>query len=222
MSTTTTPLSTVIGVFPDLEQANKAIDELRHTNFGYDRIRVVERGTGGFFDSLKGMFTGQGAVASSTVDTLLKMGMPDYEAQYYQRELDANHVLVLMNADDRPEEAFRVMRENGAFDINSRLRLDLSNGSSLATRNEQSQPAPASMQAPGNSAPAPGNSVPPAAPYADMPPAPLDTRAQDASYSNAPARQQAPQSAEPREYTPEEEPVPVTDTPAPNNLQEAP
>ncbi len=217
MSTTTTPLSTVIGVFPDLEQANKAIDELRNTNFGYDRIRVVERGTGGFFDTLKGMFTGQGAVASSTTDTLVKMGMPDYEAQHYQSELDANHVLVLMNADDRPEEAFRVMRENGAFDINSRLRLNLENGSAQPGRVEQSQAAPAPAPAQ-----APGNSVPPAAPYANMPPAPLDTRPQPASYANAPDRQPAPQSAEPPEYTPEEEPVPASDAPDANNLQEAP
>lgn len=211
MSTTATSLSTVIGVFPGLEQANKAIDELRHTNFGYDRIRVVERGTGGFFDTLKGMFTGQGSVASSTTNTLARMGMPDYEAQYYQRELDADHVLVLMNADDRPEEAFRVMRENGAFDINSRLRLDLANGFAQPDRNKQSQTTPA-----------PGNSVPPAAPYSDMPPAPLDTRPQPASYANAPDGQPASQPAQPREYTPEEEPVPATDTPAPNNLQEAP
>lgn len=215
MGTTTTPLSTVIGVFPGLEQANKAIDELRHTNFGYDHIRVVERGTGGFLDNLKAMFTGQGEMASSTADTLVKMGMPDYEAQYYQRELDANHVLVLMNADDRPEEAFRVMRENGAFDINSRLRLDLSNGSAQVSRTEQSQAAPASAQAPGSTAPAPDDSVPPAAPYSDMPPAPLNTREQAPSYPKA---QPAPR---PIEYANVEQ-APATDTPAPNRLQEAP
>ncbi len=216
MSTTITPLSTVIGVFPDLEQANRAIDGLRHTNFGYDHIRVVERGTGGFFDNLKALFTGQGEMASSTADTLIKMGMPDYEAQYYQRELDANHVLVLMNADDRPEEAFRVMRENGAFDIQSRLRLDLANDSVVASRSEQPQVAPAPMPAPEYTQSAPANtapdtSVPPAAPYSDMPPAPLDTRQQAASYPNASDRPSAPPPPEPPEYTPQEEPVPAPD-----------
>ena len=119
----TTPLSTVIGVFPAQEQADQAIDALRHTHFRYDHIRVVERGMGGFGDTLKGMFTGQAAVASNTADNLVKMGLPEYEAQYYQNELDADHVLVLMNADDRPEEAFSVMRQNGAFDIQLRLRM---------------------------------------------------------------------------------------------------
>jgi hypothetical protein len=123
--TNTTPLSTVIGVFADHEQADRAIDELRHSRFSYERIRVVERGMGGFGDTLKSLFTGQAAMASNTADNLVKMGMPEYEAQYYQRELDANHVLVLMNADDRPEDAFTVMRQNGAFDINSRLRMPL-------------------------------------------------------------------------------------------------
>jgi hypothetical protein len=122
-NTTTAPLSTVIGVFPDHEQADRAIDELRHVNFSYERIRVVERGTGGFGDTLKGLFTGQSATTSNTADSLVKMGMPEYEAQYYQQELDSQHVLVLMNADDRPEAAFSIMRQNGAFDINSRLRM---------------------------------------------------------------------------------------------------
>jgi hypothetical protein len=121
-TTTTTPLSTVIGVFSDYKQANTAIDELRTANFRYESIRLVEHGTGSFRDTLKGMFSGQSAVASNTSESLVNMGMPQYEAEYYQRELDADHVLLLMNADDRPEDAFKVMRQNGAFDINSRLR----------------------------------------------------------------------------------------------------
>ena len=127
-TTATTPLSTVIGVFPSYEQAEKAIDDLRSHKFSYEHIRIVERGKGGFADTLKGLFTGQAQVASSATDDLMKMGMPDYEAQYYQRELDANNVLLLANADDRPEEAFNIMRQNGAFDLHSRLRMPTGNG----------------------------------------------------------------------------------------------
>jgi hypothetical protein len=62
--------------------------------------------------------------------SLITSGMTEYyEAQYYQRELDANHVLLLMNADERPEEAFGLFRQQGAFDIHSRLRTLLENGS---------------------------------------------------------------------------------------------
>lgn len=127
-TTATTPLSTVIGVFPGHEQADQAIDALRAARFSYERIRVVERGRGGFSDTLKGLFTGQSEVAASATDDLIKMGMPDYEAQYYQRELDSNNVLLLINADDRPEEAFNIMRQNGAFDLQSRLRMPAQNG----------------------------------------------------------------------------------------------
>jgi hypothetical protein len=128
---TADPLSTVIGVFPSVDQAEKAIDELRRARFSYERIRLVERGTGSFFDSLKGMFTGQGAVASNTADNLTKMGLPEYEARHYQNELDAHHVLVLMNADERPEDAFSIMRQNGAFDLNMRLRTNLSDSATV-------------------------------------------------------------------------------------------
>ncbi|HEY3992240.1 MAG TPA: hypothetical protein VGM01_05085 [Ktedonobacteraceae bacterium] len=138
-NTSTTPLSTVIGVFPTHEQADRAIDELRHTNFRYDHIRVVERGAGGFADTLKGVFTGQAAMASNTADSLVKMGMPEYEAQYYQNELDADHVLILMNAEDRPEDAFGVMRQNGAFDIQSRLRMPPANVATTERATQQTQ-----------------------------------------------------------------------------------
>lgn len=170
MSLTTSPLSTVIGVFPDHQQADSAIDELRHNNFGYDHIRLVERGTGGIFDTLKGMFTGQTAMASSTADTLTKMGMPEQDAQYYQHELDADHVLLLMNADDRPEEAFSIMRQNGAFDINSRLRMAPTNGSNAAVNRDNARVAPdtdTSPHAANGLRQAPVSGTAPTTPYTD-------------------------------------------------------
>jgi hypothetical protein len=62
----TTIHPTVIGVFSNADQTNGAIDELRHANVGCDRIRV--------------------GVYGSTVDSLTKMGPPDDEVRYYQRE----------------------------------------------------------------------------------------------------------------------------------------
>jgi len=131
------PISTVIGVLPDNTCAEKAIDDLRRNGFSYNRIRLVQRGNGSVFDNLKGMFTGQASVVSNTVDDLTKMGMPDYEAHHYQQELEANRILLLMNADDRPEEAFRLLRQNGAFDINARLRTTAPDTSTQAARAEE-------------------------------------------------------------------------------------
>lgn len=173
-TTPNTPVSTVIGVFPGYDQANQAIDQLRQARFSYGRIRLVERGTGGFMDTLKGLFSGQTSTASGAPDSLVKMGMPEHDAQYYQRELDADHVLILMNADDRAEEAFSVMRQSGAFDISAHMReafMDTSNGSAANTQSGMNANAPAAM---GNSnvPPAPNANAPAGAPNSAMPPAP--------------------------------------------------
>lgn len=165
---TTSPFSTVIGVFPALDQAERAIDELRHSHFSYDRIRLVERGTGSFFDPLKGMFTGQAAVTSNAADNLIKMGLPEYEAQHYQSELDAHHVLVMMNADERPEDAFNIMRQSGAFDINARLRTAPLQGSTKEDIRRESQATPQG----GTPAAAPSSNAPAPAPRSDTPQTP--------------------------------------------------
>lgn len=147
------PLSTVIGVFLDYEQANRAIDELRHANFSYERIRIVKRGTGRFVDTLKSLFSGQATMASSTSSDLIQMGMPEYEAHYYQYELDSDHVLVIMNAEDRPEAAFSIMRQNGAFDINSRLKVNATESSLEADQHDGSEPTPGPNRQPVASVP---------------------------------------------------------------------
>jgi len=193
------PLSTVIGVFPDYDQANRAIDELRRTKFSYDRIRLVQHGTGNFFDNLKGMFTGQASVASNTADNLIKMGMPEYEAHHYQQELDANHVLLLMNADDRPEEAFSIMRQNGAFDLNSRLRTAPSDGS-VETRSsngaqETANPdVPPTTVRPDASPSASQADTEPTISSPDVPPPPSSPDASSSRY-NSDASVETPQNA---------------------------
>jgi hypothetical protein len=174
-TTPTAPLSTVIGVFPGYDQANQAIDQLRQARFSYGRIRLVERGTGGFLDTLKGLFSGQTSTASVAPSSLEKMGMPEHDAQYYQRELDADHVLILMNADERAEEAFRVMRQCGAFDISAHLReasMASSDGSAATnTRTATNANARAATGNP-NVPPATNTNAPAGAPNSAMPPAP--------------------------------------------------
>ncbi|HLI05818.1 MAG TPA: hypothetical protein VKV40_04550 [Ktedonobacteraceae bacterium] len=120
---TVTQRSTVIGVFTNRDQANRVIDALRQAGFGYDRIRLVERGSGNFLDTLKSLFTGQETTTSNNANDLMKMGMPEQDAHYYQRELDAGNVIVILNAGEQPEQAFSIMRQNGAFDVSSHMRM---------------------------------------------------------------------------------------------------
>src|SRR5438270_13204778 len=51
--------STIVAVFVGREQANQAIDNLRHAGFSYDQIRLVEQGANSFTESLKSLFTGR-------------------------------------------------------------------------------------------------------------------------------------------------------------------
>ena len=57
----------------------------------------------------------------------MKMGMPEQDAHNYQHELDAGRVIVVLNADERPEQAFSIMRQMGAFDISSHMRTAAAN-----------------------------------------------------------------------------------------------
>src|SRR2546425_9973825 len=85
--------STVLGVFADHDRADKAIDDLRHAGLSYNQIRLAERGAGSFLDSFKSLFTGQETVSTNTPDDLMKLGVPEQDAHYYQSQLDAGRTI---------------------------------------------------------------------------------------------------------------------------------
>ncbi len=113
--------STVIGIFADHNRANQAIDDLRRSGFSYNQIRLVEHGTGGFLDNLKSFFTDQETRSANTPDDLMKLGVPEQDAHYYQSQLDAERAIVIVNAADHPELALNFLRQRGAYDISVRL-----------------------------------------------------------------------------------------------------
>ncbi len=120
---TTSERSTVLGVFADRDRADKAIDDLRHGGFSYNQIRLAERGAGSFLDSFKSLFTGQETVSANAPDDLMKLGVPEQEAHYYQSQLDAGRAIVIVNAGGQPELALNFLRQRGAYDISARLRI---------------------------------------------------------------------------------------------------
>ena len=121
MTTTAIEHSTTIAVFADQEQANKAIDDLRHAGYSYDQIRLVRRGSNSFTESLKSLFS-QTAATTNSPDDWMRIGVPEQDARNYQSELDAGRSIVLIKAVDNPEQALSIMRQSGAYDIVSRLR----------------------------------------------------------------------------------------------------
>ena len=120
--TTTTESSTMIAVFATRDQANQAIDNLRHAGFSYDQIRLVERGTNSFVENLKSLFTGQATTSTNSAEDWMRIGVPEQDARNYQSELDAGRSIVLLKAVGNPEQALSILRQSGAYDIASRLR----------------------------------------------------------------------------------------------------
>jgi hypothetical protein len=120
---TTTESSTMIAVYADRNQADQAIDNLRHAGYSYEKIRLVERGTNSFIESLKSLFTGQTTATTNSADDWMRIGVPEQDAHTYQRELDAGRSIVLIKAvGNNPEQALSILRQSGAYDIASRLR----------------------------------------------------------------------------------------------------
>ena len=121
--TTTSESSTMVAVFADREQANQAIDNLRRARYSYDRIRLVERGSNSFLESLKSMFMGQATATTNSADDWMRRGVLEQDAQTYQRELDAGRSIVLIKAVGRnPEQALSILRQSGAYEIAARMR----------------------------------------------------------------------------------------------------
>src|SRR5436309_5013537 len=118
----TSEQSTMIAVFVNRDQANQAIDNLRHAGFSYEQIRLVEHGTNSFVESLKSLFTGQTTATTNSADDWMKIGVPEQDAHNYQSELDTGRSIVLIKAVASPEQALTILRQSGAYDIAFRFR----------------------------------------------------------------------------------------------------
>ncbi len=118
--TTLIERSTMIAIFADRDQANQAIDNLRRAGYSYEQIRLVERGTNSFIENLKSLFTGQ---TTATAEDWMRIGVAEQDAHNYQNELDAGRSIVLIKAVDTPEQALSILRQSGAYDIATRLRI---------------------------------------------------------------------------------------------------
>ena len=177
--TTTTVQSTMIAIFADRDQANRAIDNLRHAGYSYDQIRLVEQGTNSFIEDLKSLFKGQAATSTNSADDWMRIGVPEQDAHNYQRELDAGRSIVLIKAFDNPEQALSIMRQSGAYDLNFRQR-SMQPTTAQGPYNPNAQPGTYDPSAPPGT-PKPNTqprtydpNVPPGAPNPNAQPGPND------------------------------------------------
>src|SRR5690348_16056933 len=92
-----------MGVFTDNTQAQQAMDELQSAGFQANQIRYsVRKGGIGITDSLE------------------DLGLPEQEAGFYNGEFEAGRTVVMVNTNDRQQDAYDILRRYGAYDFNSR------------------------------------------------------------------------------------------------------
>ena len=113
-----TQRSLVIGVFTDRTQADLAIDELQQAGFSSDLLSLSQR-RGVLAGGIKNLFSKLREKEENLVDELKRLGVSEEEAQHYQNELDADRVVLTVQADGRQEDARAILESNGAIDINT-------------------------------------------------------------------------------------------------------
>ncbi len=137
---------TVIGVFDEAANADRAIDALQAAGFSSADIHHSGRNTGdagstgsggGFFAGLKNFFTGDDTTTGTTgghvADDLTSMGVSNDEAQYYDNEYNNGRTVVSVNAGSRAEEAKTILDTNGAYNYASRRGGTTSTASTYST-----------------------------------------------------------------------------------------
>ncbi len=64
-----------------------------------------------------------GAAAGSIYTALVSLGVPERDAQFYQQELEAGHVVVTVKAPDGTAEALDILRRHGAYNATQQTGL---------------------------------------------------------------------------------------------------
>jgi len=99
---TQVPSPIVVGVYQSEAAAKNAVNALRSAGFSHDQIGVALR---------------EGGIVTKTLlQDLLRLGVPQDEASYYDREYEAGRAIVSVRADGREQEARAILRNNGAYD----------------------------------------------------------------------------------------------------------
>ena len=66
---------------------------------------------------------GIGALAGSLIGILIEIGVPEEEARFYQRELEAGRIIVTVKSTSGYNDALIILRRNGAYDATTRLAV---------------------------------------------------------------------------------------------------
>jgi uncharacterized protein (TIGR02271 family) len=96
----------IVGVFQQAGDAKRAIDALREAGFQNDQIGFALREGG--------------VVTNNLLDDLVKLGVPQDQAAYYESEYKADRAIVSVRADGREDEAARLLQTYGGYNSTNR------------------------------------------------------------------------------------------------------
>jgi membrane-associated phospholipid phosphatase len=94
---------TVISVFDDLDQAQKAMEGLLRAGIHPNQIWYTMRGGD-----------------TSMLNALAHLDAPDEEGDFYFRAFEADHTVVMVQTTDREQEVSALLRREGGYDFNTR------------------------------------------------------------------------------------------------------
>ncbi len=114
--------ATIVGVFDERAQAERAIQALNDAGVPNDRISYSGTSTesGGFMSAIKNLFGGQSTSAEAVRDDLINMGLSRDEADYYAQAHQEGRSIVAVSDDGRYGDIMSILRQNGAHDFNTR------------------------------------------------------------------------------------------------------
>ncbi len=110
-----TPSSAIVGVFRDRANAEQALDALYNAGITNEQVRFSSSETsGGFFDDLKSLFTGQNATGNVAND-LSDLGLSNEEASYYANEHRNGNIILAVKAPGRSAEVQNILHQFGSL-----------------------------------------------------------------------------------------------------------
>src|SRR5438876_3190436 len=120
----TTRNSTLVGVFNESAQAERAIEQLHTVGVPDDQITYsgsTANVGSGFVAAIKSFFTGNDVStnASSLLNDLSAMGLSRDEAQYYASQYRAGRTILAVNAGNQWQNAQAILTSNGAFNYSA-------------------------------------------------------------------------------------------------------
>lgn len=108
MATPENPLA--VGVFRDRTLAKQTVEALRQAGFRDDEIRK---------------WSGQGMEAANVSSSLVELGVPQEEADYYQHEAEVGRSVVAVRSYGHQQEANDILFRAGAYTAQTSLTHDL-------------------------------------------------------------------------------------------------